>query len=627
MDDRGTRVATSFLICLIAIPVQLNAWELRLPSSDGYGGISGDVRFDQAGDVVTVGTLNDHMVAAKVTRAGRSVWLEEVVLGQGRALAFAGDGSIALVGAGDAFFYSPTNASNDVAAAFLTPDGAQTFLHAPPLDGNHTASDVVVDSNGDIIASGASGNYEQFASGYFSVLKITGSNPWETTISPNPVNGHSPIGAAVALALTPDGNVVATGRTYTMEPAIGLDGEPSAGTVRSNLVVAKLDSDDGTILWQVVIDDPSSGYSIAVDGAGDVVVGGTYGDNVPGKFSGDDFAVFKFAGSDGQEVWRAIIDGDRNTEAAHSVAIDSGGNVIAGGRLGLDNDAPFVFLLGPVAEHSVVKLSGVDGQEIWRSQYPNDVTVPQSPTALGVVGAVNAVAVDGADNVVVTGYVAGDLFAAKLDGGAGGFQWTRSFGPGAGYAVDVSADGSSVIAGKTEPENGDQELFVAGLSVSLPVDGRLLRMRDKGVAAKRQLKFIGQAALIDKLQPGSLEDPTLHGANISILDRGSGQQLSIALPADHWESTSSGYRYKDTQGASGPCSVVKISKRKIFAKCSGAEVDLLSGNAPLGSVHVRLAFGGEQGFAYCSEFGGQIKKNDAARYLAKGAAKPADCQL
>src|SRR5262249_37886060 len=140
---------------------------------------------------------------------------------------------------------------------------------------------------------------------------------------------------------------------------------------------------DGTELWRQVINGVGGGIddlavAVTMDGAGDVVASG--------KVSGD-FMVVKFSGADGAELWRQkIVSPDLIEDAASSVTVDATGDVIASGT---------IVNPGTGRDFAVVKLSGIDGTELWRRVI--------SGTAFLSNDSAKQVALDTGGNVVAVG--------------------------------------------------------------------------------------------------------------------------------------------------------------------------------------------------------------------------------
>ena len=159
--------------------------------------------------------------------------------------------------------------------------------------------------------------------------------------------------------------------------------------------------------WSTSIDgllqDIDEAVSVAVDSQGDVIAGGLVFD----VMTGPSFFVVKLAGIGGGEIWRVSL----GAGGAESVAVDSADDVFAAGSVpGAGVDSDFI----------VVKFSGLNGAELWR-------TIIDGADALDD-GALS-VAVDPNDDVVAAGFSSAtatgrDFFVVKLDGQTGAEIWT-----------------------------------------------------------------------------------------------------------------------------------------------------------------------------------------------------------
>jgi putative pyrroloquinoline-quinone binding quinoprotein len=192
--------------------------------------------------------------------------------------------------------------------------------------------------------------------------------------------------------------------------------------------------------WQVSIDGTANGddrvAAVAADPAGDVIAAGALQD----RSSGTDFLVVKRAGTDGRELWRAVLNGTANgDDRANAVAVDRAGDVVAAG---------VIRSAGPAfGDLAVVKLSGRTGVPVWRAQL--------NGTA-GVFGEALAVAVDAAGDVVAVGDVTNlitgiDFIVVKLSGATGAVLWRREIDSAGSndvaQAVAIDANGDVLAAG------------------------------------------------------------------------------------------------------------------------------------------------------------------------------------
>ena len=294
------------------------------------------------------------------------------------------------------------------------------------------------------------------------------------------VGSSSPF-AITNLELDPNGDVIVGG---------------SAGTglcLHGGFAVAKLSAVDGSETWQTIINgapcapDFQAAKSVAVDGTGAVVAAG----HLVGATTCDDFAVVKFAGATGAEVWRTLIDSGGSepcADVAGPVALLPSGDVVAGGILGGTFSGDFV----------VVRLAAATGAEVWRYQTAGpgpaavaidpagDVVVAGTDGAQFVVAKLEAVAgtevwrteiegtggafgndaiavvVDAASDVIALGRLNGDGAAVvKFDGATGDEQWRYTVGDAAPGDLDIDGDDPAVVA--TVGPGGDTDIFVAKL--------------------------------------------------------------------------------------------------------------------------------------------------------------------
>jgi len=201
--------------------------------------------------------------------------------------------------------------------------------------------------------------------------------------------------------------------------------------------------------------------AIAVDSADNVVIAGTTnGALFPVPQGGYDAFVAKIA-ADGTPLW-GFQYGTADYDYADALAVDSGDNILLAGHT-------FGDLFGTNAgsgDAFVVKISPA-GVPLWVVQHGT----PGMDMAY-------AVAVDGPDNVILGGFTGGDLFA-PTEGGYDAFiakmtpgglpLWGFQYGTSESEAVEALAVDSSdavVLAGSSEgalfaPNLGDEGAFVA----------------------------------------------------------------------------------------------------------------------------------------------------------------------
>jgi hypothetical protein len=202
-----------------------------------------------------------------------------------------------------------------------------------------------------------------------------------------------------------------------------------------------------------------TGTDVAVDGSGNVVLTGAFMGSA--NFGGgalvsagqEDGFVVKL-NSAGNHVWSRRF-GGTDFDRGHDVAVDGAGNVVVAGQFTGTVD------FGAGARRStgffdsfVMKLAAANGGHLWSTNFSSswdDVA--------------DGVAVDGAGDVVVTGYFqetinlgggalqsAGqsDVYAVKLGGATGAHRWSRRYGDGEnqfGYGVAASSNGTVLLTG------------------------------------------------------------------------------------------------------------------------------------------------------------------------------------
>jgi len=239
-----------------------------------------------------------------------------------------------------------------------------------------------------------------------------------------------------------------TGWAWLYSTTVPLDSDVRGNTVATdgegNVVlggtefVIKLDGEDGVVRWRHDISPYGNGVeSLAVDASGDVFAVTDAGD------------VMRLDGDDGSVVWSVNFNfGNQNqADQFQDLALDSVGNAVIAGAF---ND------VSGFSEALAIKLDGDDGSVLWTYTKP----------VVGGESYFYAIARDSAGDWIAVGRISGttrDPFAVKLAGSTGTESWLYH---GAGDVIDgkddlravaIDAAGNAYAAGRL----GDGDKFLA----------------------------------------------------------------------------------------------------------------------------------------------------------------------
>ena len=243
--------------------------------------------------------------------------------------------------------------------------------------------------------------------------------------------------------------------------AIAVDGAGNAivgGSVWNgtddDMKTVKFAAADGTVLWDKTFAGAAGAndylYAMAVDGAGNVVV---TGEATNTALSGPDWKTLKYAAADGAVLWQATFAGAGNgLDIPYGIAIDGANNVFVAGNShnGADFDA------------QIVKYAAANGAVLWQKTFVGDG---------GGDDMFYALALDGAGNAIATGFTFNgtannDWNTVKFRGSDGATLWAKNFG-GSGdlsdvaVAIAVDAAGNAIVGGRvnnsTDPDNRDMQ--------------------------------------------------------------------------------------------------------------------------------------------------------------------------
>ncbi len=300
--------------------------------------------------------------------------------------------------------------------------GQQQWLARYNGPENYTdqATAIAVDASGNVYVTGASSSNAGSLDYTTIRYNSAGQQQWVGRY-----DGTGDDDVAIAIAIDASGNVYVTG--YSFGSGLNYD----YATIKYNSA--------GQQQWAVRYDGPGNdddkAAAIAVDGAGSVYVTGTsYGSGL-----NYDYATIKYDSSGGQQ-WVARYDGPAHSDdEAAAMAIDSAGNICVTGYSADSNTG---------SDYATIKYSP-SGQQQWVARYGSQA---------GVNGGASAIALDGSDNVYVTGVMSNpgmysDYGTIKYNA-SGQQQWVARYNGSAdsddeATAIAVDASGAVYVTGRT----------------------------------------------------------------------------------------------------------------------------------------------------------------------------------
>ncbi len=286
-------LAAAIVIASLALALPASAWVAaygtRRPENNFADFVGPAIAVDGSGDayVRSVDNPPDFLVVRLDGATGRRRWRSD--LGPGAAFAIALDQADDVVAggscaAGNVVKLDGTTGATKWGAVSLSP------------------SDVAIDPAGDVLAAG---NLSGFA---FDVAKLdgaTGAAQWQYPLGM--------FGQARSVVADAAGNVIAGGH---------FDNGPTG----TDAVVVKLAGGTGAEVWRYTVAvDPTTGNfdtvaKVALDGSGDVIVGGW---GQIGALKTGSFLLAKVSGTDGSEIWRL----PNGTDGFGAFVLDGAGDV------------------------------------------------------------------------------------------------------------------------------------------------------------------------------------------------------------------------------------------------------------------------------------------------------------
>jgi uncharacterized delta-60 repeat protein len=297
--------------------------------------------------------------------------------------------------------------------------------------GSDIGNAVAIDSADNIIVTGSTDS-DGAGSIDFLIAKYNsaGSLQWDRTL------GGTGDDVGYAVAIDSADNIIVTGRTT------------SDGAGGNDLLIAKYNS-AGALQWDRTLGGTGIdlGYAVAIDSADNIIVTGRTG---PDGIGNDDLLIAKY-NSAGALQWDRTL-GGTGSDVGNAVAIDSADNIIVTGSTASD---------------------GAGSNDVLIAKY-NSAGALQWDRTLGGTGSDigRAVAIDSANNIIVTGQTTsdgaggGDLLIAKYNS-AGALQWDRTLGgtgDDVGYAVAIDSADNIIVVGRTTSDGaGSLDVLIAKL--------------------------------------------------------------------------------------------------------------------------------------------------------------------
>jgi len=378
------------------------------------------------------------------------------------------------VAAYDSAGNSSTQSSQACGTTQATANNGEEWSWSGGDIGDDRAHAVAVDEAGNVVVAGHFYGIVDFGGGpltsehlpwldptdasdiFLAKYSVSGEHLWSRRI------GGDADDQALGVTVDDSGDVIVTGICQNRVD-FG-DGTRISGGPEFDIFVAKYSGVNGEYMWAKRFEDLENGYgySVAVDSGGEVLVTGQFTGSV--DFSagvdeplisagGADIFVAKLSGIDGSHQWSRSF-GSTGAEYGYAIAVDGYGDVLVVGRFNsILNLGGATFSSAGSDDSFVAKLSGIDGSHQWSRSF-------------GSAGYdyATAVAVDGNNNAIVTGYYEGsvnfgggnlasagaaDIFLAKYSA-TGTHLWSKRFGATGrdnAHGIAVDSDDCIVMTG------------------------------------------------------------------------------------------------------------------------------------------------------------------------------------
>ena len=409
---------------------------------------------------VSWGGFNYACATIKYSSAGVPLWTNRyngpgISYQQGWAVVVDGDNNVIVAG----------SSADNYATIKYSSEGVPLWTNRYKGPGNGTDGDapssLAVDGSNNVIVTGYS--YGSGSSGDYATIKYSSAG---VPLWTNRYNGlANSSDGATAVVVDGSNDVIVTGSS------VGSGSDYDYATIKY--------SSAGVPLWTNRYNGPGnytdSAVAMAVDGSNNVIVTGrSYQSH--SSFS-HDYATIKYS-SEGVPLWTNRYNGTGSgQDEAMAVAVDHSNNVIVTGRSSRTTGIPYNY------DCATIKYSS-GGSPLWTNRYKGPLDLASGATAL---------AVDGSDDVIVTGYSGSDYATIKYSS-AGVPLWTNSYTNTAYPFAAVTADrnGNVIVAGSAMG-NGYDFVTLKYICVPSPV-----------MTGHQQTNGTFQLRVDGVLQPGTL---------------------------------------------------------------------------------------------------------------------------
>jgi uncharacterized delta-60 repeat protein len=443
------------LTCLLFLSAFLQSqvtqqWVIRQNGDPNSPDWANDLKVDSKGNVYVTGFsqgqgTNTDFATIKYDEGSNTQWVKRYngpANGEDNAIALAVDnkGNVYVTG------YSTGNGS-DRDITTIKYDAGSNTKWIKRFNGAGNASDqasaITVDDDGNVYVTGYTSNVGSSLDYITIKYDKDGDTKWVRTYN-GPGNG---IDQATAIAMDDDGNVYITGNSN------GIGTGSDYATIKYN--------NAGTLQWVSRYNNAVNGFdranALAVDHNGNVYITGFIVTLINGEGTDlTDIATIKYNTS-GMQQWVSIYN-RKGRDEGNDLAVDAAGNVYITGLSGTAEE-------DPDNDYVTVKYNN-NGAQLWASIYES----PGSEQG----GGANAIALDAAGNVYVTG---GHSIETELDyatvkyNNNGAQQWAATY--------DGPANGNDIAKAIALDNNGN--IYITGSSANNQFDYATIKYTTAGM--------------------------------------------------------------------------------------------------------------------------------------------------